>query len=195
MWIKRTQVYRSLLKYHAGKIRNRGNLKRSARRCGIENALSIPPLVLYERIKLCVEQCDHFRKHGKAYRRKHLNNCLETARDKEDDEAEKQILAIITREKEKCKWNRIKYVLGKQRAGACFKVQIELEDDTMKEVSSQEEVQQAIWENIHMKQFYLAEEAPICNGELRGMFGYNATTNDDYGKKDTQMQVRVPPGI
>jgi hypothetical protein len=52
MWIKRTQVYRSLLKYHAGKIRNRGNLKRSARRCGIENALSIPPIVLYERIKL-----------------------------------------------------------------------------------------------------------------------------------------------
>ena len=176
MWIRRTQVYRSLLKYQAGKIRNRGNLKRAARRCGIENALSIPPLVLYERISYCVEQCDYFRKNGKAYRRKHLNNCLQTARDKEDDEAEKQILAIITREKEKSKWNRIKYVLGKQRAGACFKVQIELEDGTMKEVSSQEEVQQAIWENVHMKRFYLAEEAPICNGELRGMFGYNATT-------------------
>ena len=176
MWIKRTQVYRSLLKYHAGKIRNRGNLKRSARRCGIENALSIPPIVLFERIKYCVEKCDYFRKHGKAYRRKHLNNRLQMAKDKEDDEAEKQILAIITREKEKCKWNRIKYVLGKQRAGACFKVQIELEDGTMKEVSSQEEVQQAIWDNVHMKRFYLAEEAPICNGELRGMFGYNATT-------------------
>jgi hypothetical protein len=31
VWIKRTQVYRSLLKYHEGRIRNRGNLKRSAR--------------------------------------------------------------------------------------------------------------------------------------------------------------------
>ena len=125
LWIKKTQVYRSLLKYHAGKIRNRGNLKRSACRCGIENALSIPPKVLYERIKVCVEQCDYFRKHGKSHRRKHLNDRLQVARDKEDDEAEKQILAIITREKEKSKWNRIKYVLGKQRAGACFKVQIE----------------------------------------------------------------------
>ena len=176
LWIKRTQVYRSLLKYHAGKIRNRGNLKRSARRCGIENALSIPPKVLYERIKVCVEQCDYFRKHGKSYRRKHLYDRLQVAKDKEDDEAEKQILAIITREKEKSKWNRIKYVLGKQRAGACFKVQIEHEDGTITEVSSQEEVQQAIWDNVHLKRFYLAEEAPICTGELRGMFGYNATT-------------------
>jgi hypothetical protein len=31
VWIKRTQVYRSLLKYQDGRIRNRGNLKRSAR--------------------------------------------------------------------------------------------------------------------------------------------------------------------
>ena len=106
LWIKKTQVYRSLLKYHAGKIRNRGNLKRSARRCGIENTLSIPPKVLYERIKVCVEQCDYFRKHGKPHQRKHLNNRLQVAIDKEDDVAEKQILAIITREKEKSKWNR-----------------------------------------------------------------------------------------
>ncbi len=35
LWIRRTQVYRSLLKYHAGKIRNQGNLNRTARRCNI----------------------------------------------------------------------------------------------------------------------------------------------------------------
>ena len=31
LWIRRTQVYRSLLKYHAGRIQNRGNLNQSAR--------------------------------------------------------------------------------------------------------------------------------------------------------------------
>lgn len=51
-WIKRTQVNWSLLKYHAGKIPNRGNLKQSAQRCGIYNVLSIPPKVLYERLKI-----------------------------------------------------------------------------------------------------------------------------------------------
>jgi hypothetical protein len=31
LWIKQTQIYCSLLKYHAGKIRNQGNLKQAAR--------------------------------------------------------------------------------------------------------------------------------------------------------------------
>merc|ERR1712155_481212 len=30
VWIRRAQVYRSVLRYHAGKIRNRGNLRRAA---------------------------------------------------------------------------------------------------------------------------------------------------------------------
>ena len=34
-WIRRAQVYRSLLRFHAGKIRNLGNLNQAARRCGI----------------------------------------------------------------------------------------------------------------------------------------------------------------
>jgi hypothetical protein len=31
LWICRTQVYQSLLKYHAGRIKNQGNLKQAAR--------------------------------------------------------------------------------------------------------------------------------------------------------------------
>jgi hypothetical protein len=30
--------------------------------------------------------------------------------------------------------------------------------------------------NIHQKPFYLAEEAPMCSGLLRGYFGYNAVS-------------------
>ena len=41
-WIKRSQVYRSLLRLHAGKIRNIGNLKRAARRCGIGQPMKMP---------------------------------------------------------------------------------------------------------------------------------------------------------
>ena len=37
-------------------------------------------------------------------------------------------------------------------------------------------MQQAIFDNIHRKRFFLAEAAPACNGMLRGLFGYNATT-------------------
>ena len=40
-WIKRAELYRSILRFHAGKIRNKGNLKRAARKCGIKNCLYI----------------------------------------------------------------------------------------------------------------------------------------------------------
>jgi hypothetical protein len=38
LWIRQSQVYRSLLRWHAGKIRNHGNLQRTSRQCHI-NAL------------------------------------------------------------------------------------------------------------------------------------------------------------
>jgi hypothetical protein len=101
LWIRRTQVYRSLLRYHRGLIRNRGNLKRTARRCGILQCFSLSIEDILQRIKVCIDQCDYFRKNGKQYRRKHLNKCLQTARDYEDDAKEKEILAIIQREKDR----------------------------------------------------------------------------------------------
>jgi hypothetical protein len=176
VWIKRTQVYRSLLKCHEGQIRNRGNLKRLARGCGIVDTMSILQEEINTRLNVCIKQCNHFCKHKMSYRRKHLQRGLAVAREKEDDEAERQILSIIQQEKDKSFWRRINYVLGKPRGGSCFKVQVEQEDGTVKEHLSQEDLQKAIWTNIHRKRFYLAEEAPLCSGPLRGQFGYNAIT-------------------
>jgi hypothetical protein len=45
------------------------------------------------------------------------------------------------------------------------------------EHTSQDDLQNAIWTNIHRKRFYLADEAPLCSGSLRGMFGYNAVSD------------------
>ncbi len=41
---------------------------------------------------------------------------------------------------------------------------------------TQPSIQEAIWSNIPYKPFYLGEESPICKGNLRGEFGYNATS-------------------
>ncbi len=65
-WICRTQVYRSLLKYHAGRIRNRGNLKQMARRCNIPNVVNLTIRKIEMHLKTCVIQFDYFRKHGKV---------------------------------------------------------------------------------------------------------------------------------
>ena len=46
----------------------------------------------------------------------------------------------------------------------------------MTEFNTQEDVQKAIWSEVHQSRYHLAEEAPICNGDLRAEFGYNATS-------------------
>ncbi len=44
------------------------------------------------------------------------------------------------------------------------------------ENNTQEPVQEAIFDNIHRKRFFLAEAAPISNGILRVQFGYDTNT-------------------
>ncbi len=87
-----------------------------------------------------------------------------------------QILTIIQREKERSFWRRINYSLGKPRGRACFNVQVERKDGDVDKYTKKEALHRAIWDNIHRKQFVLAEDAPLCSGLLRGQFGYCAVS-------------------
>ncbi len=40
---------------------------------------------------------------------------------------------------------------------------------------TEEGEQEAIFNGVHQKRYNLAEEAPICQGKLRGQFGYIST--------------------
>jgi hypothetical protein len=173
LWIRQTQVYRSLLKFHSGRISNKGNLKRAAR-CDIAAPLSLSICAIYLRLKTCAAQCNYYRKHGDYYRWKHLYSQLNEAKEKEDEEAAWQILAIIQREKERRYWRRMNYALGKPRGGACFKVQVEGVDGTVTKYTGNDKLENVIRDNIHRKRFILAEDAPLCSGKLHGEFGYNA---------------------
>ncbi len=128
LWIRRTQVYRSLLRYHGGLIRNRGNLKRTARWCGILNCLSLTIEEIVQRLKACLKQCDYFRRNGKYYRRKHLYECLRNAQESEDEQREKEILTIITCEKDRSFWRWISYSMGKARGGLVRRILVESGD-------------------------------------------------------------------
>ena len=75
-WIRRAQVYRSILRFHAKRIRNRSTLKKSARRCRILNPLSISLSELRAILKVCKEKCNYFRKHGQKYKTRHLKVIL-----------------------------------------------------------------------------------------------------------------------
>jgi hypothetical protein len=173
-WIKRCQFYRTLLRALSGKKCNRGNFKRLARRLNISNPLSLPVEEVVMRLRECKQQCKYFQIHGQKYRRKFLNKRLEAAREKQDVEAEQRILQIIARERDRAFWRRLNYSLGKQRGTSVSSVQVKTPEGDTVELKTQEEVQNAIWKEVHQSRYHLAEEAPICKGKLRGQFGYNA---------------------
>jgi hypothetical protein len=115
LWIRRALVYRSLLRYHLRLIRNRRNLKQRARRCGIPNCLSIPIPKVRMRFRAVTAHCDFYRKHGKYYRTTHLYQCLASAREAQQETREREILAIIQREKDRSFWRCINYDMGKAK--------------------------------------------------------------------------------
>ena len=174
LWIKRRQTYRSLMRYHAGNKVNKGNLKRAARRVGIRTPMQLSIQEIRDRLKVCRAKCKYYKKYGKRYRRKHLINCLNRAKKNHNEEAEKKILAIIQREKDRSFWSRHNYSMGKKQGGSVRSVQIERGQGEIEEATTQQTVHEAIWNEIHRKRFYLAEQAPICKGTLRGDFGYTA---------------------
>ena len=162
------------MRWHARKIKNKGNLKRIARRVGVRNPLGLPLSEIKARLEHYKEKCNYYRRHGKKYRRRHLENRLDEVREREDQEAENRILAIIKREKDRIFWRRLNFALGRHTKG-CSVMEVKEEDEcgNANVCSTHKEVERAIWEEVHKRRFYLAEEAPICQGQLRGEFGYS----------------------
>eukprot|EP00956_Cyclotella_meneghiniana_P027276 scaffold60862_cov41-Cyclotella_meneghiniana.AAC.6 len=74
-------------------------------------------------------------------------------------------------QREKDNWS-----LGKRQGSSVSAVQVPDGQGGHTELKTQEEIQQAIWSNVHQSRYHMAEEAPICQGKLRGEFGYNAET-------------------
>jgi hypothetical protein len=109
------QVYYSLLHYHKGKIKNRGNLKHAARQCNIPNPLSLSIQEIALHLEACKKECTFFQEHKKQFCRKHLNNRLKIAEEQQDEEAFNKISAIIQREQQQNFWRKLNYVTRKKK--------------------------------------------------------------------------------
>jgi hypothetical protein len=106
-----------------------------------------------------------------------LNQFLEEVKGRADDEAERRILAIIQQEKDCSLWQRLNFALGKHiRGQSIHEVQVEDGNGGILEFDTKEGVQNVIFNEVHRKQYNLAEEALICKGPLRGQFGYMSTS-------------------
>ncbi len=68
------------------------------------------------------------------------------------------------------------YVMGKKRTWSATSIQVKGKGGVILEHSTQERVEQMIFSKIHNKQYTMAGEAPICNGEWFDKFGYTSNT-------------------
>ena len=108
------------------------------------------------------KKCSYFRIHGHKHQEKHLNNRLDAARKRGYEEAETKILAILQREKDRAHWRRLNYSMSKSRGRSVRILQTKTDDDQITDHETQDNVEGAIWNEIHGTRFYLAEQAPIC---------------------------------
>ena len=104
IWIRRAQVYYSIIRWHKGQILNKGNLKRAARRCNIQNPMGLSMAEILLRVDECKRECKFYQENGKRFRAKHLNKQMCLAQEQDDDEAFKKIGAIIQKEKQHLFW-------------------------------------------------------------------------------------------
>ena len=67
IWIRRRQVYESLLRRLQHKIKNWSNLRRTAQRCGITHPFSVGKVEIKVRLKVCEEKCLYYERHGHRF--------------------------------------------------------------------------------------------------------------------------------
>ena len=127
-----------------------------------------------KRLKLCREKCKYYKRFGSRYRKQHLNNCLNRANKNNDEDSDNKILAVIQQEEDRSLWGRLNYSMGKSWGRSVQSVQTERGRGETDEATTQQTAHETILYEIHRKRFYLAEQSPICQGSLRGDFGYTA---------------------
>ncbi len=98
------------------------------------------------------------------------------AKENNDNEAFASISAIIQRDHQRDFWRRLNFVTGKKRTQSAMTIQVEGHGGAIMEQTTQETVEQGIFSKVHNKQYMLAGEAPICNGDLFQDFGYLTNT-------------------
>ncbi len=177
IWIQQAQMYYSIIRWHEGKIQNKGNLKRAAKRCNIQNLLGMSMAEVLLRVKECKRECKFYQEHGRRFRNKHLAEQMQLAQERNNEEAFKKIGDIITREKQGLFWRRLNFVTGKKRTRSATSVQVEVQPGMLSESSTKDTVKNAIFREVHNKQYTQAKEAPMCSGKLFGNFGYVANTS------------------
>ncbi len=145
IWIRQVQVYYLLLCFHQGKIKNRGSLKRAARRCIIPNPLGLTIAEILACLEMCKKEFAFYQEHGQCFWRKHLNNRLWIAQEQENKEAFQKISSIIQREQQRSFWQKLNFMIRKKRTRSTTLLQVEGKCGSIVEHTTQDSIERTIF--------------------------------------------------
>jgi hypothetical protein len=128
------------------------------------------------RVEECKQECKFYQDNGKQFCTKHLNERLQLAQERHDEEAFKKIEAIINKERQRSFWRWLNFVPGKKCTRSTTSVQVEEQPGLILESKTKEMVEEAIFREVHDKRYIMAKEAPICSRKLFDDFRYVVNT-------------------
>ena len=154
---------------------NPANVKRFAKRCGLEKEIGFTAKELYRGYKDCKEQTKRYMAESPWMRKQFLTDKLLAAIDSDRTEEAKRVKDMLRNEAQKKEWAGIKRSMGNGGSGAVTEVDKPLEDGSSEQCTTKETVEEAIGLEIKQR-FNRADIAPICQGALFDLLGYGANT-------------------
>ena len=123
----------------------------------------------------CKTRCRALLAESPWLRRQFLATRLQEAVDNSDIKRINEVKAIIRGESQRRSWNSIKKGMGQKRTPAPTTVETIDEAGNKVECATKETVEEVIHGEISPR-FSRAKSAPMCNGPLFELLGYNADT-------------------
>ena len=175
LWRCRKDTWQLIVKYHQGNRISRSLIRRQASICKIENPLSG---TLHEAIKaLSISKDTYYklRHHAPEYRKAHLRDRVQEAKQKKQHTRAKEILQLIVREGIRDEWRRINGAVRQRRGAAITKVVVKKNGVDIT-VTDPTELEPAIMANNH-KRFHLTDDTPLMgDSEMNKELGFLGAT-------------------
>ena len=175
-WLDRCHAFRQLIRLNSGKrSRNPSNIKRFARRCGIDRPGQLTLSDLVVQYKECKDRTKRLLAESPWMRRTYMSEKLQAAIAAEREEEVTRLRAMLRAEAQAKAWRSIKSVTESSAFNSVTRVEVPLVDGTTQECTTKETVERGIARE-NSKRFGMASHAPVCHGALFELLGYSADT-------------------
>ena len=174
IWLNRLRIYKHIMRFKSGLVPDPRNLFRACQRADIPQPQTITLDALEASIVVCETQLTQLKQQAPLLRHQHLQHRLQSAQDKEDDDAIREIIRILKREANQKEWRNLRSVTKPRTGGAAIAIKVRTPTGET-HYTTQEGVEQGA-ASVLQERFCLGRRAPMCSGQLFSDIGYIGDT-------------------